>query len=144
MNDYNKTIELNSTYLIADLARVFLKQKMKENEWINVLTTQSGDRWFIKSEYVSKDGAAIKIWIKVEKKSKTIIKNGKSLNYTNVKSLILAEFDYNSKQFKFCSAINYDSNGKVLQSSDDESDWENIIPESVIETVYNKVYEQFN
>ena len=143
LNDYEKTVELDSTDIYTQITITFLKQKMKSNEWIEVATSQGG-KFFIKSENVSKEGAVIKFWWKAGIKNKTLTNNGKRMTYTNVKQLTLAACDCYSKQFKFYSTVFYNSKGNVIQSSNDETDWENIIPETIMQAIFNKACELFN
>lgn len=143
INDYDKTVEIDSTFYMASIMKAFAKQNLKVNNWISALS-QNGQQWFLKSTIESKDGAIIKIWIKEELKNKTLKKNGKATNYTNVKMLMLGEFDCSNKMSKFNSTIYYDSKGNVLQRSNDEADWENITPETIQELLFTKVCERFN
>ena len=143
INDYDKTIEIDSTFYMASIMKAFAKQNLKVNNWISVLT-QNGQQWFLKSTIESKDRAIIKIWIKEELKNKTLKKNGKATNYTNVKMLMIGEFDCSNKMSKFNSTIYYDSKGNVLQRANDETDWENITPETIQELLFTKVCDRFN
>ena len=143
ISDYNKTLEIDSTFYMASIMRAFAKQNVKENNWISILS-QNGQLWFLKSTIESKDGAIIKIWIKEELKNKTLKKNGKATNYTNVKMLMIGEFDCSNKMSKFNSTIYYDSKGNVLQRANDETDWENITPETIQELLFTKVCDRFN
>ena len=129
LNDYNKTLEIDSTFYMAGIMAAFARQNIKENDWI-IVSSQNGQQWFIKSTYESKDGSIIKIWAKE-------IKN-------KAKLLVLAEFDCSSRKSKFISTINYDSKGKVLEHSTDETDWESIPPETTLETMFIKVCDRFN
>lgn len=143
INDYDKTVEIDSTFYMASIMKAFAKQNLKENNWISVLS-QNGKQWFLKSTIESKDRAIIKIWIKEELKNETLKKNGKIINYTSVKMLMLGEFDCGNKMSKFNSTIYYDSKGNVLQRSNDETGWENITPETIQELLFTKVCERFN
>lgn len=142
ISDYDKALENDSSFYMASIMKAFAIQHLKENDWLNVLT-QNGQKWFIKSEYVYKEGAIIKIWIKEEIKSKSFVIKGKNMNYINVKMLMLLEFDCNSRQSKSYSTIYYDSKGNVLYRSNEETDWEDITPETILETVFNKTCEKF-
>lgn len=143
INDYDKTLEIDSTFYMASIMKAFAKQNLKVNNWISVLS-QNGQQWFLKSTIESKDGAVIKIWVREEIKNKTLKKNGKATNYVNVKMLMLGEFDCSNKMSKFNSTIYYDSKGNVLQRTNDETDWENITPETIQELLFTKVCERFN
>lgn len=143
LNDYEKTVKLDSTDIYTQLTIAFLKQKMKSDEWIKVVTSQE-NVFFIKSENVAKEGSVIKFWTKTKIKSKTLINNGKNTTYTNVKQLMLLACDCSNKVFKIYSSIFYDSKGKVIHNSNDETDWENIVPETVMEAIFNKACELFN
>lgn len=143
INDYDKTLEIDSTFYMASIMKAFAKDNVKDNNWISILA-KNGQQWFLKSTIESKEGSIIKIWIKEELKNKTLKKNGKATNYTNVKMLMLGEFDCGNKMSKFNSTIYYDSKGNVVQRSNDETAWENITPETIQELLFNKVCERFN
>lgn len=143
LNDYNKALDFDPSFYMASIRAAFIKQEIKDNDWIYVLA-QDGEKWFIKSEYVFKEGTNIKIWIKEEMKNKTLVINNKRLNFSNVKMLTLVEFECTNKQAKFYSTIYYDSKGNVLQRSTQDKDWEDIAPETILSAVFNKTCEQFN
>ncbi|MBS1750424.1 MAG: tetratricopeptide repeat protein [Bacteroidetes bacterium] len=143
IKDYDKTLEIDSTFYMASLMKAFAKKNLKENDWIKVLS-QDGQQWFIKSTIVSNEGGIIKIWIKEELPKKALTKSGKTINYSNVKMLMLAEFDCTSKMSKFNSTVYYDSKGNVLQRSTNETDWEDITPETIQELLFTKVCDRFN
>ena len=49
-----------------------------------------------------------------------------------------------TQSVKYDSAICYDSKGNVLQRSNDEKDWENIIPDTIAEVLFTQVCKRFN
>ena len=53
------------TFLIL-FSLLFLGQKSVAQDWILVGSDSDGDKWYIKSSYVSKDnsGGGIKLWVK--------------------------------------------------------------------------------
>lgn len=143
INDYDKTLQIDSTFYMASIMKAFAEKTIKENDWINVLS-QNEQQWFIKSTFVSRDGGIIKIWIKENLQKKSLIKNGKTINYVNAKMMMLAEFDCINKMSKFNSTVYYDSKGNVLQRSTNETNWEDITPETIQELLFTKVCERFN
>ena len=143
LNDYNKALDFDPSFYMASIRAAFIKQEIKDNDWIYVLA-QDGEKWFIKSEYVFKEGTNIKIWIKEEMKNKTLVINNKRLNFSNVKMLTLVEFECTNKQAKFYSTIYYDSKGNVLQRSTQDKDWRDIAPAAILSAMLNITCEQFN
>jgi clan AA aspartic protease (TIGR02281 family) len=54
MEDYDKALELNPNYLYASLLKSFLEDKIKNNVWILVTSTSTGDKWYIYNTVASK------------------------------------------------------------------------------------------
>ncbi len=147
--DFTKAKEINPQDIFASLQKTFsekaLEEQQKEKAWIYIGSTNDGtSKFFLNSLYVSKDGSVIKVWTKIESKKESIYKNGKTLNYVNVKSLYLNEFDCSDRMSKINSVIYYDSKGTVITSSDEKTNWKNIIPDTIGESILKKVCELFN
>lgn len=147
--DYTKAKEINPKDIFSSIHKKFsekaLEEQQKEKAWIYVgSTTEGSAKFFLNSLYVSKDGSVIKVWTKIESKKESIYKNGKALNYINVTSLYLNEFDCSDRMSKINSVIYYDSKGTVIKSSDEETNWANIIPDTIGESILRKVCELFN
>ncbi len=129
-----------------------LSLKGISQDWTFVSTDVDGDKWYIKSSYISKRGFenldnAIRIWTKKELKKKTVKKNGKSLIYANVKELQLIEADCNDKRIKIITTILYNSSGKVIDTravAEYEQEWRDTVPESMGEAIIQKICELFN
>jgi clan AA aspartic protease (TIGR02281 family) len=143
INDYKKAKELDSTDIRSVMNIIFLEQKMKKDEWIEVATSQE-KKFFIKSENLSEESGVIKFWWKAELKNKIITTNGKRITYANVKQLTLSASNCDSKLIKFYTTIFYNSKGNVIQSLNEESDWKNIIPETVMDAIFKKACELLN
>ena len=130
----------------------FIGQKGISQDWISVGADNEGDKWYVKSTYVSKNGFGnsqdnIKIWTKQELKKITIKKNGKTLTYTNAKKLQLVVADCSEQKVKFITTTVYNSQGKIIDNytiADYEQEWKDIVPDSIGESMLNKICELFN
>jgi clan AA aspartic protease (TIGR02281 family) len=129
LSDYNKALAIDSSFYLASIMAVLAKQNLKAMDWINVIS-QSEQQWFIKTNYETKDGGVIKIWTKEKKNAKTMV--------------ILSEFDCINRKSKFLSTIVYDSKGNVLKRNSNETEWEDIAPDTIQEVLFTKVCEYFN
>jgi hypothetical protein len=119
-------------------------------KWNEVAVDKSGMKYSIKSSYLSKGGdygseeGLVKIWTK-KSPVKLHMKNGKY--YKNAYFIELIEFDCKNSKTKLFARIAYSLNGNVIFSDNFDSfdnDWENIVPDTVGETILNKVCELFN
>lgn len=144
INDFNKAIELDSTNIYAAISMAYLKQKMKSEPWILVSTSIDNTMFYIKSEKISKEETVVKFWMKTKQKNKKINKYGKNLLYTNVTQLTLVACDCFSNQYKYYESILYNSKGEVIESTNEESEWKNLIPETIMESVFKKSCELYN
>lgn len=121
-------------------------------DWYYVGVDKDGDKWYVKSSYVKKEddygsGENIKIWTKKELKKTTIKRKGKSLTYTNAKELQLILANCSDKRIKVITTTVYNSQGNVIVNytyEDYEQEWIDIVPDSVGESVLNKICELFN
>lgn len=119
-------------------------------KWEEVTKDKFGNKYFIKSSYVSKGGEystdenIIKIWTK---QTVTYIKllNGKV--YKKAYMVQLTEFDCKNSSTKLRSRIVYSAEGNVIMTdnySSFENDWEVVVPDTVGEIILNKVCELYN
>lgn len=117
-------------------------------DWIYVGTTQRDTtNWYVKSKFVKKEGDQIRIWTKTEIKKKEIIKDGKTSTYTDVIQLVLMVADCKERKSKNVSTTIYDSEGKVIISltiPDYEQEWIDVVPDTIGETVLDKICELHN
>jgi len=121
-------------------------------DWVSVGSDLDGNKWYVKSTYVKKEGfgdsgGEIRIWTKKELKKKTIKKNGKALVYLNVKELQLIVADCTDKKIKFVTTTVYNSQGKLIDTftlEEYEQDWHDVVPDSMGEALLDKVCELFN
>jgi tetratricopeptide (TPR) repeat protein len=94
------------------------------DRWRAVGKTRDGEEYFLdvkSAEFPSNDPA--RLWIKVVGKKKS-----QAVEY---------EFDCKTRRMNGGSTVAYDSNGKVLSSSEVSSGWQRIIPDTIGEQFYN-------
>src|SRR6478672_5428294 len=121
--------------------------------WVEVTKDKFGNKYYIKSSIISKGGnfgnnSIIKIWTKqtVNKISDQRSK-GKGKVYLNAYMLILMEFDCENLKSRTLSQTAYSSKGAIIGENnvnENFSDWNYIIPDSVGETIFQKVCELYN
>jgi hypothetical protein len=136
------------TFLIL-FSLLFLGQKSVAQDWILVGSDSDGDKWYIKSSYVSKDnyGGGIKLWVKKEVKKTTIKKKGQSFTYINAKELQLLVADCSERKLKFVASTLYNSQGKVVNNwtlEDFNQEWLDVVPDSIGEIMLEKICELMN
>lgn len=136
---------------ILIISILFIGNSSFAQDWTFVGADKDGNKWYVKSSYVSKDeytnNGIIKIWTKKEILKETIKKNGKSVTYSNVKELQLIFADCTERRIKFVSSVAYSAQGKVLNNwtlEDYEQEWNDVIPDSMGEAMLNKICELFN
>ena len=119
-------------------------------KWEEVAKDKFGNKYFIKSSYVSKRGEygtdenIIKIWTK-QTVTQIKLKNGKV--YKKAYMVQLTEFDCKNSSTKLYSRTVYSAEGNVIMSdsySSFENDWEVVVPDTVGEIILNKVCELFS
>lgn len=120
-------------------------------DWVYIGADRDSSKWFVKSSYVTKDShinpGSIKIWTKKESKITTIKKKGKTLTFSDAKELLLIFADCNDRRIKFVSSALYNSSGKVVDSwtlEEYEQEWNDVFPDSIGETMLNRICELFN
>lgn len=136
---------------ILFISILFIGNSSFAQDWTFVGADRDGNKWYVKSSYVSKDeftnNDIFKIWTKKEILKETIKKNGKTLTYSNVKEIQLIFADCTERRIKFVSSIVYSAQGKVLNNwslEDYEQEWKDVIPDSMGEAMLNKICELFN
>ena len=118
--------------------------------WILVGKDKIKNEFYIKSTYVSKQGAndeIIKIWTKKIYTTFNDNSEGKNTTYQNAYFIELALFDCSNNKYKLISTTAYRSNGVVIYDrtySESTQDWEYAVPDSVGEAVLKKVCNTFN
>lgn len=138
--------------LLIALALLFFGHTSFGQDWIYVSSDKDGDKWYIKSTYVKKDGFGnagdnIKIWTKKELKKTTVKKGGKTLTYTNAKELQLIIVDCTDRRIKIVTTTVYNSQGKSVDSytyEEYEQEWMDVVPDSMGEVMLDKICELFN
>ncbi|PWT78857.1 MAG: hypothetical protein C5B59_00950 [Bacteroidetes bacterium] len=114
-------------------------------DWIYVSHTSDGDKWYFRSNYLSKESFlgrdnVIKIWLKCTHKKQIINKKV----YENGYTLELCAFDCKSNQVSLVTYVDYNFNGEVIDSNDAyDTGWKYMVPGSIMETVMGKVCQYF-
>jgi tetratricopeptide (TPR) repeat protein len=150
LDDYDKALDIDPKYSLASLGRMYANQKLKEKEWTYVGVANDGDRFYVKSSYLTKEEGIVKIWVKSISKSASFYKYGKKFSYNNVKKMLLYEIDCTELKIRASSSVWYNTSGNVIYNNDtgfdeyDEGSWKHVVPESIGEAIYKKVCELFN
>jgi hypothetical protein len=117
-----------------------------DNDWVKNYTDMNGDVISYKIEHRIKN--VVQVWGKrvfSDEGRKEFIQdrvdNGLSIlgmekleNFTS-----LYEINCNEKTDRVLSVVVYDTDGKIVSSSFDETKWENIVPNSIGDSFLNKV-----
>lgn len=126
---------------LVDSAGSPRKFKPTSPSWIYVVRSNDGEVWSVKGEYVYKIGDEVKIWAKCVGGS---YKEGK-INYTKVTEKQLLLIRCNSKQYRMVSTVVYSSTGKIIVNEPfPYSEFEDVIPDSIIEEILKTVCLKFN
>ncbi len=118
----------------------FASQSCFSQNWIYVGKSGKGDTWYLRNITTSDYGNK-KVWSKRLAKSITYQKRGKFYTMINGYCLELREYDCSGKQSKLLSLAYYNSTGSVVHSfrlQDYETDWDDVLPDSIGETLLNK------
>lgn len=108
--------------------------------WIYIGASDANDKWYGRSEYESKDwDGSIKIWLKLIQPTFTYNKR----NYKNSYKVELAQVDCKAKRMKSLSFIYYTSAGNVIYKEDYSSEYKPIVPDTVMEMLYEWVCEKY-
>lgn len=116
-------------------------------EWVLVRTTSNGNQFYVRDKPVKKRGNIITIWTKTTGENIKTIKDGNELILKNGYFLQLNDYDCENLRSKLLSVVYYDSEGNVVKSIDSKdflTEWTYIIPETIGETIINKVCEFYN
>lgn len=146
LEDYNKALEVDAEHVLATISKSVVEEKIKKNVWISVGSSAKGDKWYIYNSRVSKEYSRIKLWVKSELKSYTTRKNGRSVTYTNVHSLLLCLFDCSEREYKVLTTKYYNAKGELISEYED-GEYEAskaITPGTVMEAVFEKACERYN
>jgi hypothetical protein len=125
---------------------LFISNKSFSQEWIFLTMQKETDSIFMKSNYVSKvddEGRrdVIKIWIKTYQKHLSFGKK----SYENGEVRTLWYIDCEAKQYKMTNYVLYDHSRSLINShSDDFAKYEDVVPDTIGESIINKVCSTFN
>jgi hypothetical protein len=132
-----KTFILLSVFLISN-------SSFSQN-WVYVGSSVSGDKYYLRDSNTNESGYK-KVWSKQVSKRMTYKKGNKTYTLINGYCLDLKEYDCTGKQLKLVSFAYYNSKGIVVYSyqfQSYETDWNDVLPDSVGEMLLDKVCELF-
>ena len=140
---------MKSTFLFLLLS--LLTCSVWAQDWKSVAKEQDGSLFSYKSTYESKTkqkkATIIKIWIKRDYKSKTIMdENGDDVAIPNASDQTLCEFDCKNRQVRFLEFILYDGNGRQVEKTTlapDKITWKTISVGSVMDELLNGICGDF-
>jgi len=102
-------------------------------DWEDNGANTIGDKYYIDTSSIDNSGPYTRFWVKsISKKSKT------SKPKDTQKSIMLYEMSCSSKQYRAISGIFYNFDGSIDRESD-ITDWDYVPPDSVIDTIMQKV-----
>ncbi len=140
-------------HTLLTLTFLLLSFNAFSQNWTEVTKDKFDNKYYIKNSIVSRGGdfgnddSIIKIWTKQTSKSFTDSRSKQKKVYYNIYIIQLFEFDCKNSKSKLLSRTFYSSKGGVIFGNDIEpfdTDWEMVIPESVGESLLNKVCELYN
>lgn len=142
---YSKIYLLISIFVTASIIPKVTFCQESDLHWIYVGKSADYITFYIKNEYISMDyNNIIKMWVKLERPTATI---GKKI-YKNVVEEELYLLDCKNKKYELLSFYTYSADGKIIDSNDDNTNgtfgFSDVVPESIMELVINKVAETFN
>jgi outer membrane lipoprotein-sorting protein len=140
---------MKSTFLFLLLS--LLMCSVWAQDWKSVATEQDGSLFSYKSTYESKTkqkkATIIKIWIKRDYKSKTIMdENGDDVAIPNASDHTLCEFDCKNRQVRFLEFVLYDGNGRQVEKTTlapDKITWKTLSVGSVMDQLLNGICADF-
>jgi hypothetical protein len=118
-------------------------QTNSTTDWIYVGTGSGDNRYYIKTENISKNTAFIKVWGKVISPVNKVKENGKEVIYLNTREMILWEFDCKNLKMRIISNTLYLSDGTFVRSNNALDEFNYVIPESMGESVLIKACDLF-
>jgi hypothetical protein len=110
-------------------------------EWIYVTSSKKDDNpFYIKSEYIKKEGSIIKLWTKSIKKTDKV---GNKV-YNNVTLMYLSEYDCQEQTSRTLKVIVYDAKGSLIDSESYEFEsFEDVIPGSIGSALIKKICQYY-
>jgi hypothetical protein len=117
-----------------------------DNDWVINYTDTNGDIIFYKIEHRMQN--VVQVWGKrvfSDEGRKEFIQDraNNELSILGMEKLenftSLYEINCNEKTDRILSVVVYDTDGKIVSSSFDETKWENIVPNSIGDSFLNKV-----
>lgn len=110
--------------------------QLEPPSWRYAATSASNDKWYVYKKYLSKSYNSITIWIQVKMDTTTYRKK----LYKNAYEKKLIEVDCKNSKVKFLTTTLYNSRGNVIDTYEDSyPEFEYVIPDTVMETVLEKI-----
>lgn len=143
-------IEKNESIEEVKIENIPIEQEQEVGDsWIKIADDNSSTMYYSPQSIV-RTNEAVKVWIRITFRGEARINHVQSVrssgysikNYNQYSyTLNLQEYDCVRKRVKPVFAIDYDINRKALNTlkKDSPSDWEDVIPESIGESIFNKV-----
>jgi hypothetical protein len=114
-------------------------QVINDTSWVYVGKSANGDDYYVRSKNVEKIGSQVKVWTKIVYKSWQKIGN---TYYVQPIQLRLEKYDCSRAKQKLYSFSYYSNDGKLLETDkreEWETEWVDIIPDSMGEAKYNVI-----
>ena len=108
--------------------------------WIYIGQAENKNKWYIYSEYASKENTIITTWIRL----KTISTTENKKVYKNAIEKMLISVDCKTRMYKIIKNVLYDSNNKIVGSNSSYAEFEYPMPESLMETTVKEVCKRYN
>jgi hypothetical protein len=136
---------------VISVMALLMYTKLFSKDWVYIGKDNYGDIYYCQSTHVSKGSSfkgqfTYRVWTKKICKSSYIIKGNKKIKVTNVTEKALREYDCINKRTKFISTVIYNSKSEVIYSykpSEHMTDFEDVIPDSIGESLLEKICELF-
>jgi hypothetical protein len=113
-------------------------------EWTFVGNSTDGDQYYLRGMAGNSDEGTTKRWSKRVSKSMSYTKGGKKYTLVNGYCLSLYDYDCSGRQSKLVSFAYYNSKGSLvysLQFQEYQTEWYDVLPDSIGEMLLNKVCE---
>ena len=111
--------------------------------WEFIYSDDNGDVFFATQSFeIDKDSKTYTVWMKTEFNEEFCERITKTNNYEKPFSHTISQvkIDYKNKRILYLTSIAYDVDGGILGSMEGMHSWEDIMPETSYEKVFNSTY----